>query len=143
MNLAELNKVAEAMVAPGRGILAADDFLRSIGGRLVARDGQTDRSLREIFADAGDAEIGIKGIALPFTAHDGERHVAHVLPLTSGARRSAGNTYMASAAVFVRKAEMETRSPPEVIAKTPRSHTGHFLKDLLERRPRKQREAAE
>ena len=24
MNLAELNKVAEAMVAPGRGILAAD-----------------------------------------------------------------------------------------------------------------------
>ncbi len=27
MNLAELNKVAEAMVAPGRGILAADEFL--------------------------------------------------------------------------------------------------------------------
>ena len=26
MNLAELNKVAEAMVAPGRGILAADEF---------------------------------------------------------------------------------------------------------------------
>jgi len=25
MNLAELNKVAEAMVAPGRGILAADE----------------------------------------------------------------------------------------------------------------------
>ena len=28
MNLAELNKVANAMVAPGRGILAADEFLR-------------------------------------------------------------------------------------------------------------------
>ena len=26
MNLAELNKVAEAMVAPGRGILAADEI---------------------------------------------------------------------------------------------------------------------
>ena len=26
MNLVELNKVAEAMVAPGRGILAADEF---------------------------------------------------------------------------------------------------------------------
>jgi DNA-binding CsgD family transcriptional regulator len=104
--------------ASGGGILAADDFLRSIGGRLVARDGQIDRSMREIFADSGDAEIGIKGIALPLTAHDGERHVAHVLPLTSGARRSAGNTYRASASVFIRKAEMETRSPPEVIAKT-------------------------
>ena len=28
MNLTELNKVAEAMVAPGRGILAADEFDR-------------------------------------------------------------------------------------------------------------------
>src|SRR5881394_2129801 len=28
MNLAELNKVAEAMVAPGRGILAADETIR-------------------------------------------------------------------------------------------------------------------
>ena len=28
MNLAELNKVANAMVAPGRGILAADEILR-------------------------------------------------------------------------------------------------------------------
>ena len=29
MNLAELNKVAEAMVAPGRGILAADEIDRN------------------------------------------------------------------------------------------------------------------
>ena len=28
MNLTELHKVAEAMVAPGRGILAADEFER-------------------------------------------------------------------------------------------------------------------
>ncbi|HXQ84623.1 MAG TPA: class I fructose-bisphosphate aldolase, partial [Xanthobacteraceae bacterium] len=30
MNLSELNKVAEAMVAPGRGILAADESTGTI-----------------------------------------------------------------------------------------------------------------
>ncbi len=34
MNLTELNKVAEAMVAPGRGILAADESSGSINTRF-------------------------------------------------------------------------------------------------------------
>src|SRR5579872_6774468 len=36
MNLAELNKVAEAMVKPGRGILAADESTGTIGKRFEA-----------------------------------------------------------------------------------------------------------
>src|ERR1700716_1375575 len=36
MNLAELNKVAEAMVAPGRGILAADESSGTIKKRFEA-----------------------------------------------------------------------------------------------------------
>ena len=36
MNLAELNKVAEAMVAPGRGILAADKSSGTIKKRFDA-----------------------------------------------------------------------------------------------------------
>ena len=36
MNLAELNKVAEAMVAPGRGILAADELSGTIKKRFDA-----------------------------------------------------------------------------------------------------------
>src|SRR6202041_2848658 len=36
MNLAELNKVAEAMVAPGRGILAADESTSTIKKRFAA-----------------------------------------------------------------------------------------------------------
>ena len=36
MNLAELNKVAEAMVAPGRGILAADESTSTIKRRFDA-----------------------------------------------------------------------------------------------------------
>src|SRR6266850_5906032 len=36
MNLAELNRVAEAMVAPGRGILAADESSGTITKRFDA-----------------------------------------------------------------------------------------------------------
>jgi DNA-binding CsgD family transcriptional regulator len=106
--------------AAGQGILTADDFLRSVGGRLVAPDAQVDQALREVFAAAGsgDAAVGSKGIAMPLAARDGERYVAHVLPLTAGERRRGDIFGAAVAALFVRKAEMETPSPPEVIART-------------------------
>ena len=41
-----------------------------------------------------------------------------MLPLTSGARRRAGTSYAAVAALFVHKAALEIPSPPEAIAKT-------------------------
>ena len=105
--------------AAGLAILDSADFLRPNGGRLVAGDPETDRLLQDVFAAAGngDRAIGSQGIALPFVARDGERHVAHVLPLTSGARRRAGSAYTAAAALFVHKAALETPSPPEVIAR--------------------------
>lgn len=111
-------QIAHANVA-GRAILGADDFLRSIRGKLVAGDTQVNQALRDVFAIAaqGNAALGIKGIALPLIAHDGERYVAHVLPLTSGARRDAGVMHTAIAAVFVRKAALETPSRPEVIGR--------------------------
>jgi DNA-binding CsgD family transcriptional regulator len=105
--------------AAAHALLAACDPLRAADGRLVANDVETDRILRDIFsaADQGDAAIGIKGIAVPLTAREGERYVAHVLPLTSGTRRRTGSSYRAAAAVFVHKAAMHTPAPPEVIAK--------------------------
>jgi DNA-binding CsgD family transcriptional regulator len=101
----------------GNAILDAADFLRAVCGRLVASDLAINAALREILvaASVGDAALGVKGIALPLTAHDGERYVAHVLPLTSGARRAAGLAYNAVAALFIRKAALEPFSPPEVI----------------------------
>jgi len=57
-------------------------------------------------------------VAVPLAARDGERYVAHVLPLSSGARRSAGLGYAATAALFVQKAALATHSPPEAIART-------------------------
>jgi DNA-binding CsgD family transcriptional regulator len=100
-------------------IFDAADFLCAIGGRIVASDPKVDQALQELFAAAGggDAAIGTRGIALPLTAQDGSHYVAHVLPLTSGARRLAGTAYSATAALFICKAAMEIRSPPEAIAR--------------------------
>jgi DNA-binding CsgD family transcriptional regulator len=106
--------------AAGHALLAKGSLLHAAGGKLAASDASAEQALHEVFlaAGSGDAAVGVKGISVPLTAPDGECWVAHVLPLTSGARRRAGATYAAAAAVFVHKASLETPSPPEVIAKT-------------------------
>ena len=103
--------------AAGHALLGASDILSSVGGRLVAGDAHIDRTLRDIFAAAGqgDAALGIKGIAVPLTAKDGERYIAHALPLTSGARRRAGVVSTVAAALFVRKATLAAPSTPQAI----------------------------
>jgi DNA-binding CsgD family transcriptional regulator/PAS domain-containing protein len=105
--------------AAGHLMLKKASVLRAEGGRLVANDAEADQTLADTFATAGDgdAAIGIKGVAVPLLARDGEHYVGHVLPLTSGARRQAGASYAAAAALFVHKAALDTPSPPEVIAK--------------------------
>jgi DNA-binding CsgD family transcriptional regulator len=104
----------------GHAMLVAADFLHASGGRLVANEPRADRLLGDVFLASAraDAEVGTSGISVPLTARDGDRHVAHVLPLTSGARRPTGSTYRASAALFIHKASLETPSPPEIIATT-------------------------
>jgi DNA-binding CsgD family transcriptional regulator len=99
-------------------MIAEGKFLKKIDGRLAAVDAQADQSLRDVFAaaDAGDAAVGARGIALPLPARDGDRWVANVLPLTSGARRKAGIDYAAVAAVFVRKAALDLPSPLQTMA---------------------------
>ena len=105
--------------AAGHMMLNAASVLHAAGGRLILNDPQADQTLAVTFAAAGngDAAIGVKGVAVPVVARDGEHHVAHVLPLTSGVRRRAGASYVAVAALFVHKAALDTPSPPEVIAK--------------------------
>jgi len=106
--------------AAGKAMLGEGLVARGAGGKLIATDAHADRALHDIFANAegGDAAVGAKGIAVPLFACDGERYVAHVLPLTSGARRRAGVAYSAVAAVFVRKAALELPHPLETIAST-------------------------
>lgn len=104
----------------GHVMLTAGDVLSATNGRLAAFDSQANLALREVCVAAGngDIAIGIKGIDVLLMSRRGERYVAHVLPLTSGARRRAGVRYAADAAIFVHKAELATPSAPEVIAKS-------------------------
>jgi DNA-binding CsgD family transcriptional regulator len=104
----------------GHAMLEAGGPFRVVDGRLVAADPRTDETLRTMFATAaeGDAAVGVKGIAVQLMARTGERHVAHVLPLTSGERRRAGMDYAAVAAVFVREATLDVPSVPQVIARS-------------------------
>jgi DNA-binding CsgD family transcriptional regulator/PAS domain-containing protein len=103
----------------GHKMLKEACILRTEGTRLIANDARADQMLADMFASAGggDAAVGIKGVAVPLLARDGERYVAHILPLTSGARRRAGASYAAVAAMFIHKAALDTLSPPEAIAK--------------------------
>ena len=69
MNLAELNKVAEAMVAPGRGILAADESTSTIKKRFDAIGVESTpisrRDYREMLFRSNDAMTkNISGVIL-------------------------------------------------------------------------------
>jgi len=104
--------------ASAHRLIAEANVLRATNGRIAALDPQSSQSLLDVFAaaQAGDAAVGRKGIAVALTARTGDRYLAHVLPLTSGARRKAGVSYAATAAMFIRKAALDRPSPPEAVA---------------------------
>ena len=105
----------------GHVMLASGDVLRAVDGRLVASDPDSDQALQEVLAAAakGDSAVGIRGISQSLVARPGsERYVAHVMPLTSGARRQAARYYAAAAVLFVHKVALQMPSAPEVIAKS-------------------------
>jgi DNA-binding CsgD family transcriptional regulator len=105
--------------ASGHLMLADANVVRAPAGRLVACDPRAGQALADVFqtAGGGDAALGRKGIAVPLKGRTGEHYVGHVLPLTSGARRKAGVSYAATAAIFIRKAMLDLPSPPEAVAR--------------------------
>jgi DNA-binding CsgD family transcriptional regulator len=104
--------------ASGRTLLMQRAVVKEEGGRLSAVDLNATQMLHEVFAAAngGDAAVGLKGVAIPLTQGTDEQYVAHVLPLTSGARKSRHN-YKAAAAVFIQKAGLDLPHPLETIAR--------------------------
>lgn len=110
-------RIAHANTA-GHSMLGAGDFLRSIGGQLVARDARVNQNLRQVFGADGEAALTAGGRAFPLTAHDGTRYVAHVLPLASVMRNGDGRSFKAVGALFVRKMELESRSYGDLVART-------------------------
>ena len=105
----------------GHALLAAGDVLRAVNGRLVASDPEADQALQEVLAAAanGDPAVGVRGIAQPLAAPHpgGEPYVAHIMPLTSGARRRAAKQYAAVALLIAHKVGFRMPSAPEAIAK--------------------------
>ncbi len=106
--------------AAGWAVLEEGDCLRAQNSKLAACCESETQALIDaaLSAGAGDVALGGQGIAVPLTARDGGRYVAHALPLTSGARRGTGKTYAAVAALFVHPAGLTSPSPLELIAKT-------------------------
>jgi hypothetical protein len=78
--------------ARGQAMLDDGAILSGHGGRFAARDADCDQALKEVFAVAGrgDAAVGSKCVVVSMVGAGEQRYVAHVLPLTAGARRRAG-----------------------------------------------------
>lgn len=105
--------------APGRALLDSGAVLREAGGRISATDPGGHLALREVVAKAaaGDAAVGIKGIALMLPDREGTEYVADCLTLTSGTRLSTGASFGAVVAIFVRKAMPGLQSPVELLSR--------------------------
>jgi DNA-binding CsgD family transcriptional regulator len=114
---------AEARVvhanAAGAAMLRNGFVLRTVAGRLAVPDRRASPALLGAIAAAkgGDVAVGGRGVAVTLGERDGERYVAHVLPLTSAARRSVQGR-RAVAALVVQKAALELGPVPETIART-------------------------
>jgi DNA-binding CsgD family transcriptional regulator len=114
------NRSGQIMLDNGR-ILRQNDCV------LTAVDPRTKTTLPDVIASArdGDVAVGVNGIAIPLSSSP-EPWLAHILPLTSGARQRAGITYSAVAAVFVHQASLETPSSMETMSKLYRLTPGEL-----------------
>jgi len=103
--------------ASGRAMLDEGNVLQS-NNKLIAHDIKADEALHDVLlaASSGDAAVGDKGIAVRMAGRDGDPFITHVLPLNSGARRKAGSSYSAIAAIFVQKAGQDHMHALQAVA---------------------------
>lgn len=104
--------------ATGSAILKAGSLFQEVNGAIQATDKQARAILHSAILDGAEGDTGLKsrGIAVPLATREGERYVAHVLSLASGARRKIGVLYRAVVAMFVHKATLEHPTLIEAIA---------------------------
>ena len=109
--LVYVNAKADAMLVSG-------EVLRAPNGRVSAVDPDAGGKLREAMAAAaqGDADLGVKGVAITLAERGDTSHVAHVLPLTSGDRRGMLDR-KAAAAIFVHQTQKGVPAPLETMTK--------------------------
>ena len=100
---------------PALKLLSDGRLVGEIAGNLVFADAQA-HVIFERAVHAAEPELAradTNGTAIVLTTQETRRWLAHVLPLTSGARRDSGLKHSAVAAVFVREAALNIPSPLE------------------------------
>jgi DNA-binding CsgD family transcriptional regulator len=104
--------------AAGEEMLTRGDPIRLIDGHIHAAEAKAERELTASFSEAmsGDFTRQPHGVAVPLASANGERHVAHVLPMASGQRREAVAGNHATAALFVRRMDQRFPTAIETIA---------------------------
>jgi DNA-binding CsgD family transcriptional regulator len=102
----------------GHRMLVEANCLKTSCGRLMAIDLRADRALQAILAAAadGDAALAHRGILIGLRGRDAARYSAHILPLTSGARRNAGKYCCATSILFVHRVAVNSPSAAEAVA---------------------------
>ena len=111
--IVQRNQVAETM-------LAETDVVTSIGQRLSTFDRGLQKDFRDfqVFTAKGDAKLGDQGIALPLVGRSGSDYVVHFLPLRTAPHRPAFDDPAADAAVFIRRAKLDTPSGLRLLAQS-------------------------
>jgi DNA-binding CsgD family transcriptional regulator len=89
------------------------------GGQFGGLDTREFRAMNRsaAFLSSTTTALGANVIAVPLEAPEGERYIAHVLPLTAGARRRAGIAYDAVAVAFVQKVAVDVSSASDALLK--------------------------
>jgi DNA-binding CsgD family transcriptional regulator len=123
-----VDKCSRIVFANTSGLAMLDDgrILSVSKDALTAVDLGAELSEAVASAAGGDAALGMRGVAIRLRAAQQSSWVAHVLPLTSGARQQTGESFAAVAAVFVHKTSIEARSSMESIAKLYRLTPGEM-----------------
>ena len=104
--------------APADAMLRSGELLHIRPAGLVATDPAANIALQfALGASARGDEFDLAGTAILLNSDRNKRYIAHVLPLTSGARRESAARHSAVAAVFVRKAALDIPSPLETVAR--------------------------
>ncbi|WP_298967514.1 LuxR C-terminal-related transcriptional regulator [uncultured Methylobacterium sp.] len=105
---------------PGRALLDRGDPLVARDGILHAAGREEEKRLRTALAATASPHAVSKEApeaSLVLAGRDGERYLAHILPLATGDRLRSSQGGPASAAVFVRRAEIPIVSGIELVAK--------------------------
>jgi DNA-binding CsgD family transcriptional regulator len=102
----------------GRSLLLADDCLRDVSGQLFTHDAQLNKTLRRIFGAIGETSRVADGTAFALNGEDGQRYVAHVLPLASVLRDGAERSFKAVGVLFVRQVQANNQPCDELIARS-------------------------